>query len=70
MAGDKRDRETAEQVRAYLDRETFPLGSSQDEDCSGTGYVVVRHRGHGLGVALYDPHTCSLRSLFPKRWTG
>jgi NOL1/NOP2/sun family putative RNA methylase len=60
----------SEQVRAYLDRETFPLEARQSEACSGTGYVLVRRCGHGLGVAFYDADKRSLRSLFPKRWTG
>lgn len=62
-----------EQAQAYLDR--VPIERPDSEQltaCTGPGYVVLRHRGHtlGLGQLIFDratgePH---IASLVPKAW--
>jgi hypothetical protein len=60
----------AAETRRLLARETLPLVPPADAGCTGTGYVLARHRGFGLGVAFYDAETRLLRSQFPKRWSS
>ncbi len=53
---------------AYLQRrESWPIGPrTSDLD---RGQVLVTHRGHILGLALYH-RSGTLESLFPRRWSG
>ena len=60
----------AAEVERYLRREAFSLAPARSIDCTGTGYVLIRHRGFGLGMAYLDTKTHRLESLFPKRWLG
>ncbi|MCB0196349.1 MAG: methyltransferase domain-containing protein [Anaerolineae bacterium] len=60
------------QTRAYLNRERFDITAAPGH-LTGRGYILVRYRGFGLGVALYYPHQDKLggviESLFPKGWS-
>jgi NOL1/NOP2/sun family putative RNA methylase len=62
----------AGQVQAYLRRQDIPLHPNQARSCTGIGYVIVRHRGIALGMALYLPDGQGkgerAKSLFPKAW--
>lgn len=58
----------ADQVGAYHGGGTFAVDPDRTDGCTGTGYVIVRHRGHGLGVAFLDAGAGTLRSLFATRW--
>jgi len=57
-----------EQVEAYHGRSEIALDPGQDADCTETGYVVLRHRGHALGTGLYEAARGTVQSLFPERW--
>ena len=59
-----------DQVAAYHEGSTFAIDPAQTRTCTATGYVIARHRGHGLGVALHDNDAGTLRSLFAARWRG
>ncbi|ROR35034.1 RsmB/NOP family class I SAM-dependent RNA methyltransferase [Inmirania thermothiophila] len=59
------DLEAAE-LAAYLARAAVTLPAARTAACDG-GFVLVRHRGFGLGTALLRPDG-TLESLFPKRW--
>ncbi|MEM1096941.1 MAG: hypothetical protein AAGJ10_20275 [Bacteroidota bacterium] len=56
------------QARAFLDRETFAF--APDATCSGTGFMLVQHGALPLGLAFYSAERGTLRSLFPKAWSG
>ncbi|RDV38911.1 hypothetical protein DV096_08955 [Bradymonadaceae bacterium TMQ3] len=63
---------TAEQCDAYLTRENFALSEPQVSTCTSRGYVLIRHRGHGLGVGFLrgtDPGEREVQSFFPKAWS-
>ncbi|BCX80855.1 tRNA (cytosine49-C5)-methyltransferase [Methylomarinovum caldicuralii] len=62
------DLETA-QLPAYFGRGTFAVAAAQAHRCR-RGFVIVRHRGFGLGSGWYDPGAATLQSLFPKRAPG
>ncbi|MBK5969696.1 RsmB/NOP family class I SAM-dependent RNA methyltransferase, partial [Thiorhodovibrio winogradskyi] len=53
---------------AYLGRRVVVPRASQCGDCRA-GQVIVRYRGHPLGVALFT-RSGTLESLFPSRWSG
>lgn len=61
---------TDTQFERYLKREDIKLTSEQVINCSSTGFVIVRYRGHTAGLGLYlSPHGDKpprLQSLFPK----
>ncbi|MFU8803369.1 MAG: hypothetical protein ACNA8W_06135 [Bradymonadaceae bacterium] len=64
-----------EQLDAYLSRQVFTPTPVQLEGCSGRGYVIIRHRGFALGMALLrvppeaaDDPTPFVESQFPKSW--
>ena len=59
-----------DQVEAYHEGRAFAINPAQTQTCTATGYVITRHRGHGLGVALHDTDARTLRSLFAARWKG
>jgi NOL1/NOP2/fmu family ribosome biogenesis protein len=60
---------TTPQLVPYLARMDVALDRGQDDDCSGEGYVIVRHRGHVLGLGLYRAVAGRLESLVPRRWS-
>ena len=49
---------------------TLQLFPGQLEACTGSGYVLVRYLGFGLGLGHLDTGARRLESLFPKRWMG
>ena len=61
------------QAGLYLARQDFDVPAAQSQFCTGPGYVLVRYRGFGLGVAIYYPHQEGtgglVQSLFPKGWS-
>ncbi len=59
---------TQPQLAAYLARSDFPVTAPQIERCAGSGYVIARHQGFGIGIAELDRERLRVRSLFPKRW--
>lgn len=59
-----------EQMGAYVTRLELELAPGQLEACTGSGYVLVRYRGFGLGLGYLDTAKRRLESLFPKRWMG
>ena len=59
----------AGQLTPYLARMDVELEPGQDRECSGDGFVIVRHRGHVLGLAFYRAVAGFLESLVPKRWS-
>lgn len=63
---------SAEQCDAYLTLKTFTLSDDQVGACTSRGYVLIRHRGHGLGVGFLrstDPGEREVQSFFPKAWS-
>ncbi len=58
------------QLLTYLRRGNIVLSSRQMVHCAGSGFVMVRFRGFGLGTAWLDTATATLESLFPKRSVG
>ena len=63
---------TSAQCDAYLTRETFTLSETQVDACTSRGYVLIRHRGHGLGVGFLrstEPGERDVQSFFPKAWS-
>ncbi len=61
------------QAQAYFRREDFHPSAAQSRLCTGFGYVLVRHQGYVLGVAMYHPDQTGsgglVRSMFPKGWS-
>ncbi|WP_296899604.1 RsmB/NOP family class I SAM-dependent RNA methyltransferase [Thiohalocapsa sp.] len=53
---------------AYLRRQTLTPTVAQRASCR-PGQVIVRHRGHPLGVAVLH-RSGELESLFPRKWSG
>lgn len=62
-----------QQIRAYTTRQNFYVSAAQSHHCTEMGYVLVRHQGFVLGVALYQPDASGrgglIRSMFPKGWS-
>ena len=58
------------QIEPYLRREPLTLSPERCTTCTGTGYVLVRHLGFGLGMGYLNTETRLLESLFPKQWLG
>jgi len=57
---------TAEQARAYLQRQTFAVLPGQTTTCTDTGYVVVCYHGYPLGLGVYHTLSGEVESHFPK----
>lgn len=57
---------TERQARRYLARNEFILKPDQLADITDTGYVLVRHRGISLGVALCYLDEHRVLSMYPK----
>lgn len=55
------------QAAAYLARRAFRVAGDQAQ-AADDGYVVLRHRGHTLGIGLYKKATGGVASLYPKHW--
>ena len=60
---------TRSQLVPYLARTDIVIDRAQSAGCSGDGYVLVRHRGHVLGLGLYRAAAGLIESLVPKRWS-
>ncbi len=62
-----------QQIRAYTTRQDFYVSAAQSHHCTQMGYILVRHQGFVLGVALYQPDASGrgglIRSMFPKGWS-
>ncbi len=60
--------------KAYLRRQPLELDASDLQHCTGRGFMIVRHRGHGLGLGFLessdpgDQRFGHLRSLYPKAY--
>jgi 16S rRNA (cytosine1407-C5)-methyltransferase len=59
---------TAEQARAYLQRQTFAVLPGQTTTCTDTGYVVVCYHGYPLGLGIFHTLSGEVESHFPKAW--
>lgn len=57
---------TVEQTEAFVSREEFMLSNAQAATLTGTGYVLVTHRGMVLGVGIYFEDGLRVTSMFPK----
>lgn len=61
---------TEGQLQQYLTGEESVLDETQLENCTNTGYVIVRHAGYSVGMGLYlsafEGRPPRLKSLFPK----
>ena len=57
---------TVEQTEAFVSREEFVLNNAQAANLTGTGYVLVTHRGMVLGVGIYFENGFRVTSMFPK----
>ncbi|GAB5519909.1 MAG: hypothetical protein RhofKO_21600 [Rhodothermales bacterium] len=55
-------------ARAFLNRETFAF--TPEATCTGTGFMLIRHGDLPLGLGFYSEERETLRSLFPKTWSG
>jgi len=59
----------APQTTAYLARETVAPRPEQLGACAERGHVIVRRRGHALGVGFLRPGPpASLESQYPRAW--
>ena len=54
------------QVRAYVRRDDFAVSEDQQDELTGTGYVLVAHDNLILGVGLYLDANRTVKSMFPK----
>ena len=59
-----------DEIERYLGRVELAVDAGRLLSCDGPGPVLVRHRGHTLGVATLRRHGggWALESLFPRRW--
>ncbi len=61
------------QIEAYLKRQDFSVSAKQAQHCTSRGYVLLKHQGYVLGVAVYHPHEsgegATIVSMFPKGWS-
>jgi 16S rRNA C967 or C1407 C5-methylase (RsmB/RsmF family) len=57
-----------EQAAAFLARQDITLSAAQQQQCSGTGYVLIRYHTHIIGVGVYRAHLRLVESHFPKSW--
>lgn len=62
---------TRRQCAQFVDRTDFRLQPQQLQVCTGRGFVLIRHRGHGLGIGFLestrraDDNFASVRSMYP-----
>ncbi|MEM6648196.1 MAG: hypothetical protein AAF730_18290 [Bacteroidota bacterium] len=56
------------EAQAFLNRETFAF--TPEATCTGTGFMLVQHGALPLGLAFYSAEHGTVRSLFPKAWSG
>lgn len=65
-----------EQCLDYLRRNPNTLDSRQRQQCSGRGFILVRHRGWGLGVGFLestrpdDDNFGRLQSMYPSAFAA
>lgn len=59
-----------ERAAAFLTRQSFPVNGADTHDCTGTGYVIVKHESFVLGLGILRRHAEGdvLESLYPKGW--
>jgi NOL1/NOP2/fmu family ribosome biogenesis protein len=56
----------AEQAEAYLTQQDFTVADKQLRQCTGRGYVLIRHREWTLGVGfLKGTESGAVESMFP-----
>lgn len=66
---------TPEQCERYVSRRPFGLQDAQHRQCTGRGFVFIRHLGHGLGVGFLestrpdDENFGRVRSMFPRAFS-
>ena len=66
---------TREQCERFLRRRPVALTSDQLARCTGRGFVIMRHYGHGLGVGFLestyedDESFAQMRSLYPRAFS-
>jgi NOL1/NOP2/sun family putative RNA methylase len=61
-----------DQAMDFLHRKSQDLTGMELQNCSASGFVLVRHAGFGLGVGLLrlrENTPPTLESLFPKAWS-
>ncbi len=54
------------QLEKYLCRERIDPSPEQTAECDDEGYVIIRHRGFGIGMGLFIRAKREIRSHFPK----
>lgn len=61
----------AGQAQAYLHRQVIDVTLEQARNCTGSGFVLIRHQGFTLGVGSFEPDSAGgqVGSLFPKGWS-
>lgn len=64
-----------QQCLRYLRRSPIELTDEQRNGCSSRGFVLIRHRGHGLGTGFVestrpgDENCGHVRSLYPRAYS-
>lgn len=67
---------TPEQCCAFVRRRPIVLDDEQLRNCTGRGFVLIRHRGHGLGVGFLestrpdDKQLGRIRSMYPRAYSA
>ena len=66
---------TRSQCIAFLQRSPVVLDDQQLQRCSGRGFVLIRHDGHGLGVGFLestrnDDARGRIRSMYPRAYSA
>ncbi len=60
---------SAEQARAYLQRQTITADSTQTHACTSPGQVIVCYHSYPLGLGVFHAKSSQIESLFPKAWS-
>jgi NOL1/NOP2/sun family putative RNA methylase len=60
---------TADQTKAYLQRQTISPSKAQTANCTETGHVIVCYLGYALGLGLFHTKSNQIESHFPKAWS-
>ncbi len=65
-----------DQCLQFLRRSRIQLRQDQLQHCTGRGFVIIRHLGHGLGVGFLestrraDDNFAYVRSMYPKAFSN
>ena len=59
---------TADQAKAYLQRQTITPSEAQTATCTDTGYVILSYRSFPLGLGVFHSKSSQIESHFPKAW--